>query len=141
MSLLPILDYEGEAVDPVEHEISHCLDLSGFIIDKIKVIELHGEVRTPDLVSWLGKESWKCTLTERGHSCTVRVEAQEEDQLGLFQGARCPLLLRECDNADDVENMQKHNVSIWKLVGECYVEKMMDGSMFDVKKCSSHWLS
>ncbi|KAF9237218.1 heterokaryon incompatibility protein-domain-containing protein [Melanogaster broomeanus] len=68
---------------------------------------------------------WTFAKTEMGYVGLVPRSAQLGDTIGLFKGGKVPLVLRP---------LKEHDES-WRLVGECYVHGIMQGSAFDESRC------
>ncbi|KAJ4291931.1 hypothetical protein N0V90_009829 [Kalmusia sp. IMI 367209] len=138
-------DEEGKATETYDSEIILYLGVSGFLIDTIETFASVNDIRVRSLSNEvfqiLQGEHWEIATTNGNLVCIVPVEAQGGDRIGLFQGAKTPLLLRRSTDDIDVANEKDHDVSVWKLIGECYVEETMDGSMFDINKCTPIWIS
>ncbi|KAF2670166.1 hypothetical protein BT63DRAFT_454348 [Microthyrium microscopicum] len=137
-------DEDGDAVETYDLELAHYSSASGFIFDVLKDVttppgNLGMEIST--MFQLLGSEHWKVTTTTSGTMCIIPIQAQTGDELGLFHGGETPLLLRKCYEGLDLANEKKHQVTICKLVGECYVGGVMQGSMFDISRCTTFWIS
>lgn len=57
---------------------------------------------------------------------------KEGDCVGLFEGAKVPLLIRRVTTA---AGQGKENEGVWTLVGECYLHGVMHGEAWSVEKC------
>jgi hypothetical protein len=60
--------------------------------------------------------------TEDGRLALIPYNAQVGDEIALFKGSKCPFVVRP-------------TASRWKLVGDCYVQGMMDGRDFREDAC------
>ena len=145
-------DEDGDATETYDSDIIRYLCLSGFTIGVIKAF--HRSDDWPDigiglpphvLIRLLGRGSSSrrlaIAMTEGNKPCIVPIEAQEGDEIGLFQGGKNPLVLRRSTDEIDTTNERNHQVPIRKLIGECFVDGIKDRSTYNTSKYTPFWIS
>lgn len=66
----------------------------------------------------------KLARTDHNLLALIPGHAEDGDVIALCRGGRVPLILREVEG-------------VWRLVGDCYIHGIMDGSMFEEERCET----
>ena len=64
-------------------------------------------------------------VSDKGHMDLAPRIAQAGDKICLVPGYCCPFVIRETDPSDSMDRTDK----LYHLVGECYVQDVMDGEL------------
>jgi len=74
---------------------------------------------------------WRFARTSKGYVGLVPSSVRVRDCIGLFKGAKVPLVLRKAGTKE----------AGYLLVGECYIHGIMQGEAFNEDKCGEIWIS